>query len=122
MFESWSPPTLKPGIPRSQNAAASSSVESSSDSAAVPAGCTGEYVDWSEEVYAGTCGVGTAGSGAEPVWLYRSGFSCGTVPPYLAACCAKPLVTALCRSVLNCEIAALLAEMSAPGEPGPVSG
>ena len=38
-------------------------------SGAVPAGCTGEYCACSAGVYAGTSGVGTAGSGAEPVWL-----------------------------------------------------
>ena len=42
--------------------------------------------------------VGSVGDarppGAEPVPVYRSGFSCGTVPPYFALCWAKPAVTA----------------------------
>ncbi len=42
MFESCTPPTLKPGMPRFQNADASSSEDSMSASGAVPAGCTGE--------------------------------------------------------------------------------
>ncbi len=37
-------------------------------------------------------------------------------------CCAKPAVTAFLRSLSNDVIAALFAEMFAPGEPGPVSG
>ena len=44
MFESWTPPTLKPGMPWFQNAEASSSCVDSCASAFVPAGCTGEYV------------------------------------------------------------------------------
>jgi len=50
MFESWTPPTLKPGMPRFQNTDASSSWLDSCASAAVPAGCTGEYVAMSEAV------------------------------------------------------------------------
>ena len=50
MFESWTPPTLKPGMPRFQNAEASSSVERICASGAVPAGCTGEYAACSAAV------------------------------------------------------------------------
>jgi hypothetical protein len=34
----------------------------------------------------------------------------------------NPAVTAACRSVWNCEIAAAFAVIAAPGEPAPVSG
>src|SRR5215471_21350908 len=112
MFESWIPPTEKPGMPLFQKAAASSSVDRICASGAVPAGCTGEKFAWSDALYAGTNGVGTAGSGAEPVWLYRRGFSCGTVPSYFALCCAKPAVTAVFRLLSNAALAALFAAMA----------
>jgi len=35
---------------------------------------------------------------------------------------ANPVATAFLRFVSNCEIEALLAEIFAPAEPGPVSG
>ena len=50
LLASCTPPTLKPGMPWFQNAAAGSSVERICASGAVPAGCTGEYVACSDAV------------------------------------------------------------------------
>src|SRR5262249_12530101 len=75
VLSSWTPPTLKPGMPCCQNGAAGSSVDRICASGAVPAGWTDEYVAWSDAVYAGTvgvcgnCGLPAMAPGAEPAPL-----------------------------------------------------